>query len=320
MTPDHYREAFAQRASLDVPGQLDCYRLYHGFCERATTPHPLSIDRYNSAFLIKTYQPELPIEVAVAAIKEAFPKVQSIVHKQVYRRASLQEMAGEVVAGAAINEDLVVHENGRRIAISLLGQRNTGIFLDARALRDHVSQHASGRSVLNLFSYTGAFGIAALQGGSRQVVNVDSNRNVHKRAQFNYQLNALDVDERDFVKAHVEESLRFYKRKKKDFDLIIFDPPPASRRGRKQFRSKRDYFKLFRQVLTILAPGGLCYALCTDRDLMGDVNAFEREILAEAKKKAFATHAFEQLERARDFPHSEGESLFRGVLFSRKEN
>jgi 23S rRNA (cytosine1962-C5)-methyltransferase len=310
-----YHQAFLKRASLREQKDLHCYRLYHGFCEKPDHPHPLSIDRYGPAFLIKTYREGIDISAAVAALREHFGAALAIVHKEVFRRASLAAMAGSLISGD-LPEALVVEEHGRLYSVSLLGQRNTGIFLEARAIRDDIQGRCRGKTVLNLFSYTGAFAIAALKGGARQVINIDSNRNVHKRAQGNYRLNKLAVDERDFVTARFDEALRFYKKKKQSFEVIVFDPPPASRQGRKRFRSRRDYMKCFGQLLAILAPRSLCYALCNDRDLLIDERFFGDKILQVSKGQSTTGEIKALLKRAADFPSSKAESRLRGILFS----
>lgn len=317
---EQYLSAFARRQIFrDKPG-LSCYRLYHGFCEEPGQPYPLSIDRYGSAFLIKSYRPGVSVDVALEAIqaqsKEPNP---CVVHKRMGRGASQEEMSGKLLLGELSGAEQVVEESGRRTQISLIGQRNTGLFLDARAIRDHVQSQALGARVLNLFSYTGAFGVAALKGGAKSVVNVDSNKNVHIRAQANYELNGLGYDTRDFVTAPLEQSLRYYRKKGQRFDLIIFDPPPASRRGKKRFRSKRDYSKWLGRVFSLLEPSGRCYALCTDRDLVLDEHRFRQEILGCAEENGLTEKICEPLLRALDFPAAPFESRLRGMCLGPKE-
>ncbi|MDF1666208.1 MAG: class I SAM-dependent methyltransferase [Planctomycetota bacterium] len=317
---EQYLKAFAKRQVFHDQPDLNCYRLYHGFCEEEGRPHALSIDRYGSAFLIKTYRDDVCPNTALKAIEGAFKDEEPcVILKKMFRGSSNEEMSGVVLVGNEAQARPVANESGRLIQSSLLGQRNTGLFLDARALRDHVQKHAAGARVLNLFSYTGAFGVAALKGGSKQVVNIDSNKNVHDRARENYTLNGLKYDSRDFVTTSLEQSLRYYKKKGQKFDLVIFDPPPASRRGKKRFRSKRDYSKWLRQVLSVLEPSGMCYALCTDRDLVLDEDRFRQEIMGIAEENGLTEKICEPLLRATDFPAAPFESRLRGMFIGPKE-
>lgn len=316
-----YLRAFAKRQKYrDQPG-LNCYRLYHGFCEEEGRPHALSIDRYGPAFLIKCYRDDVCPNTALKAIQGAFKDDNPcVVLKKMFRGSSNEDMSGVVLCGDKAQTRPIVDEGGRQIQCALLGQRNTGLFLDARALRDHVQKNAAGARVLNLFSYTGAFGVAALKGGAKQVVNIDSNKNVHERAKENYTLNGLEYDSRDFVSSSFEQSLRYYKKKGQKFDLIIFDPPPASRRGKKRFRSKRDYSKWLRQVLSVLELSGMCYALCTDRDLVLDEHRFRQQIMGIAEEKGLTEKICEPLLRADDFPASPFESRLRGMFIGHKQS
>jgi 23S rRNA G2069 N7-methylase RlmK/C1962 C5-methylase RlmI len=166
---------------------------------------------------------------------------------------------------------LVVREHGLRFGIDLLYGQNTGLFLDARPMRAWVRAHAAERGVLNLFSYTSAFGVAAMAGGANYVTNVDLVPSALERGAANYQLNGFDPS-----RAHVRSDVfAFLKRQAggtRRFGGVISDPPPVptrkrGKRGRRDrgFSPRSDMRKLLEQAAALREPGGWLLALSAAR-------------------------------------------------------
>lgn len=314
------RSAIERRAALFDEEDCDACRLFHGFGE---SQDRASIDRYGPAVLIKTFEiktledePGAFIEDALAALDGFVPGLAAVVHKDLRRGAGRAAGEGRVIAGA-LPEALVVREAGLRFAVELVGARNTGLFLDARPIRARLRGLAEGRRVLNLFSYTASFAVAALKGGAASVVNVDINRQVHERAAVNYRLNGLEPDPRDFITAPAEKALRHFLRRGQSFDALVFDPPRAAgaRRSNRGFRARRDYGKLLARALALLAPGGFCLALSTDLSLLHDgLEALIRESAAAA---GLAIAELRELVRGADFPGGGVDPRLKGYLVLR---
>ena len=170
-----------------------------------------------------------------------------------------------------------VTEHGLRFGVEMLPNRNTGLFLDARAARQWVRLHSDGRRVLNLFSFTGAFGVAAASGGARSTVNVDPVPRVQARAEENYRRNGLPVDGRTFWREDALEAMRRARKSGGAFDAIVLDPPPVSTGGRRGGRVDvvQDLARLMRACLPVLAPGGWLLVLCAQRQVEPEAVAAE---------------------------------------------
>lgn len=133
---------------------------------------------------------------------------------------------------------------------------SSGLFLDQRANRRWVQSVSQGLRVLNLFSYTGGFSVAAARGMAQDVVTVDTSGPALEWSKTNFQLNKLDPSKFEFFKA---DSFFFLDRtafKGRVFDLVICDPPSFSRGPERVFKIEKDYGRLIEQLVSVTAPGG----------------------------------------------------------------
>lgn len=146
-------------------------------------------------------------------------------------------------------------QQGIEIEVKLGKNRNTGVFLDMRAGWDWIQQASQGKTVLNLFSYTGVFSLFALKGGAQRVDNVDMAANVLKIAQRNHQHNELHDGKTAFYKRNILKSDRWFE-SRQPYDLIIIDPPPYQKKG---FHGWSDYQKLLRLCRSSLAESGILF-------------------------------------------------------------
>ncbi len=147
-----------------------------------------------------------------------------------------------------IEEHGVVHE------IDLLGGHKTGFYLDQRLARSRIMELSRDRSVLDLFSYQGAFALAALSGGATGAIAVDQSREALQRACESASRNDLDGLETE--RANAFDRLREFRKEERTFDLIVVDPPPFARRRSERSGALRGYRDLNRNALRLLAPGG----------------------------------------------------------------
>jgi 23S rRNA (cytosine1962-C5)-methyltransferase len=166
------------------------------------------------------------------------------------RREGASE-APRTLWGQTPKESIEIHERGRRYFADVAHGQKSGFYLDQRDARDLVQRLAAGRRVLDLFSYSGGFAVAALHGGARAVVLVDSSRDALALAERN--LGAAGGTER----AHIVESdgFEFARKEARDFELAIADPPPLARRKADVPRAARAYKDLLLHLLRAAAPG-----------------------------------------------------------------
>src|SRR6185503_19550527 len=165
-----------------------------------------------------------------------------------------------VVLGAPPDDEIEVRENGLRFGVDLLHGQKGGLFLDQRDNRALVRTLASGRSVLNLFGYTGGFSVYAAAGGARATVTVDAAAPAIAAARRNFERNGLATDGARFVAGDAFAFLEQTARAGERFELVISDAP--SRRA--LATGLRAYRRLHRLCAAVTAPGGtLCAASCS---------------------------------------------------------
>jgi 23S rRNA (cytosine1962-C5)-methyltransferase len=213
----------------------------------------------------------------------------------------------EAVRGAPPDE-AVFTESGLTFAADLTGGQKTGFYCDQRESRRLAERLAGGRSVLDLFAHTGAFGVYALRGGARQVTHVESAARSIERGRRHYSLNGLDGGRADWTRANVWEDLR---QREARYDMVICDPPPLARKRGDLDAAARAYKDLNRLALGRLAPGGLLLTWSCSGAV--DAKLFRQILFAAAVEAGVRVALLAQLGAAADHPiaiaHPQGEYL-----------
>ena len=159
--------------------------------------------------------------------------------------------------GTASDDELVIEENGVKMAVDFLAGHKTGFYLDQRENRRRVAELARGRRVLNCFCYTAGFSLQALAGGAREVVSMDSSGPALATAQRNLALNPrLDASRAIWREADVFAELRNMRGAGESYDLIVLDPPKFAHTAAHAERAARAYKDINLSALRLLAPGG----------------------------------------------------------------
>jgi 23S rRNA (cytosine1962-C5)-methyltransferase len=196
----------------------------------------------------------------VELLQEIFPGLS------IYERSdvSVREKEGlpsrcGVLAGAEPPEHVEINENGMRLLVDIKGGHKTGYYLDQRDSRAAVRDWADGRDVLNCFSYTGGFGVAALLGGAKHVLQMDSSEPALEIARQNAVLNGLDPAASEYMCGDVFKELRRFRDSRRDFDLIILDPPKFIESRSQLDGGARGYKDINLLAFKLLRPGGLLF-------------------------------------------------------------
>ena len=285
MTP--FEDAWRRRAALYDDPETDTYRLFDGRWEGQPG---WTVDRYGPVALVRRFT-GAEDEPGVVAAYTAHGL--SVVQRDRGAGGHARLVAGEwppIDALLPRPGRFVVTEEALRFGVDLLHGSNTGLFLDARPLRSWVRRHASGRNLLNLFSYTSAFGVAAVAGGARSVTNVDIVASALERGRANYALNGFEADSRSHERSDVFETLRHARKRDRRWDAIVCDPPPVRTEGAKRgFDPSRDLRRVMQQSWGRVAPGGWLMV----------VNAVPGEERFEA---VLPEAAWSPLDRGSDFP------------------
>ncbi|HUK66735.1 MAG TPA: class I SAM-dependent rRNA methyltransferase [Anaeromyxobacteraceae bacterium] len=174
---------------------------------------------------------------------------------------------GRVLWGEEPPELIGIDEYGLRLLVDVRRGQKTGTFLDQRENRRRVRELARGRSlVLNCFSYTGGFSVAAALGGARKVLSVDQDELALELAKKNFAENGLDPSSHEFLPEDVFHLLGRLKKEGRRFDLLVLDPPAFAKSQRAVEGALAGYAALNRAALAVLAPGGLLVtASCSAR-------------------------------------------------------
>jgi 23S rRNA (cytosine1962-C5)-methyltransferase len=244
-------------------GKTDTYRLSNG--EGDLLPG-LVIDVYGAYAVLSVYDAALLDRVETIA-----RQVHSLGFTGVYLkkrvRADLRErdardLAPEVpLVGEAAPAEHVVTENGMRIATALGDGLSTGLFVDQRDNRERMRAWAAGGRMLNLFSYTCSFSVAAALGGATETVSVDLAGRALDRGRRNFEHNGLDPREHKFWKEDAVKWLARAGRRGERFRAIVLDPPSFSTVGKGTFSVDKRYGEVASLALALLEPGGRLLAV-----------------------------------------------------------
>ncbi len=161
-----------------------------------------------------------------------------------------------LVSGHAPAAPVRVSERGMSILVDPDKGPDVGLYADMREVRAFLEPHWGGRRVLNTFSYTGAFSVAAGLGGAVDVVSVDLSSRYLDRAEENWAANDLDPDVHEVVCMDVFKALDRFRRTDRMFDLVILDPPSFSHSKEGIWSAKRDWPRLVAAAARVLEPGG----------------------------------------------------------------
>ncbi len=249
--------AYKKRSAI-LP--LSAYRLFNSDCDGL---RGVTIDMYNDYAAVSWY-----LESALSKRKEIIETlVEKIGAVAVYELCRFKSPAAPQnythVCGRPVEEFFAIEEEGSRFLCSFSHGQNTGFFIDNRANREIILKKARGKSVLNLFSYTGVLSVTAACGGACEVTSVDISAAYNKWAANNLELNGYKEFGEKVYKFDAFDYLNFSAKKGRRFDLIIIDPPPfAAKLDNKPFSAKKDYSRLIAAALKIAAPGSIILALC----------------------------------------------------------
>ncbi len=165
-----------------------------------------------------------------------------------------------LVAGEEPPEFIEIEENGSRFFVDIRNGHKTGFYLDQCDNRALLSQHVRGATVLNCFSYTGGFSVAALKGGASHVTNIDSSEDVLQLAEKNLKINEFENSLFENITGDVFLQLRQFRDKGASFDCVILDPPKFIDSARNLDKGARGYKDINLLAMKIIKPGGLLFS------------------------------------------------------------
>lgn len=212
------------------------------------------------------------------------------------------------------NADDVAVENGLKFHIDWLKGQKTGFFIDQRENRSLLEKYASGRSVLNMFCYTGGFSVYAMRGGAKLVHSVDSSAKAIELARSNVEMN-FPGDKRH--EAFDEDAFKFLDEHDEKYDLIVLDPPAFAKHRSALHNALKGYIRLNLKGLQRIQPGGILFTFSCSQAVNKD--QFRAAVFTAAAQAHRRVRILHQLHQPADHPiniyHPEGEYLKGLVLY-----
>ena len=217
------------------------------------------------------------------------------------RKAEGLDLQSGPISGTLPDGDLEVQEEGSRIFIDVKTGDRTGFYLEYRPIRSLIRSISKGKSVLDLFSYTGGFGLSACLAGALSVTSVDSSISAQAILKRNMEANSIS----SFVWHHQREDVSaFLSRESSQYDIVICDPPPFSR--------PEDYNNIFSQAMSRVKSGGMMFALTSYSPRFG-IYELMKALARAAGSCGLTARIAGKLSQGPDYPylpsHPEGEHV-----------
>ncbi|HEY3291975.1 MAG TPA: class I SAM-dependent rRNA methyltransferase, partial [Anaerolineae bacterium] len=195
---------------------------------------------------------------------------------------------------------VVIEENGLKALVDFANGQKTGFYLDQRENRIRLARYCQDASILNVFSYTGAFGLVAAASGAKQVINIDSSPDAIRMATANAQLLGMHECDISYVVADAFADLRARRQTGELYDMVILDPPKFAHNPDQIDRAARAYKDLNRIGLALVKPGGLLATFSCSGVI--DSGLFQKIIFSAGIEAKRDVQVIERFSQASDHP------------------
>lgn len=280
-------------------------RLFHGRGNTYGNYRFLTVDSVDKVLFAVLFEANEEEEAIVSRLRDFYNDIgrwEALVVQQRY----LPSAPSIIIEGELPSETYAI-ENDLKYHVNFQNAQNIGFFPDMKLGRTFVQNHARGKNILNLFSYTCAFSVVAMNAGAKQVVNVDMNKNVLSIGRENHRLNGLDTKNVEFMPYNILKSWSRI-RKSGPYDLIIIDPPSFQKGS---FAATSDYEKIIRRLHEFAAEECIVLSALNAPELSSDfIKTLFRENAPEFQY-------VERLENLESFPEIEEERSLKNLVFRR---
>ncbi len=299
-------EALYDLLITNATSKTDEYtRLFHGRGNTYGGYQFLTVDSVDKVLFAVLFEADEEEEAIVSMLRDLYThegKWEALVVQQRYAK----DAPSAIIQGQLPAQTFAI-ENNLKYHINFLSAQNIGFFPDMTIGRTFVREVTKGKKVLNLFSYTCSFSVAAISGGATSVVNVDMNSNVLSIGRENHRLNSLDTKNVQFMPYNI---LKSWSRIKKagPYDLIIIDPPSFQKGS---FAATNDYAKIIRHLHEFAAPECTVLAALNAPELD---SAFLVNLFRENAPEFVYTQRLPSLDT---FPEIDPERSLKNLIFKR---
>lgn len=317
---DFWKERIAQayriRQVINLTDSVDnnVYRLVHG--EGDDLPG-LIVDYYAGVAVVQFHSVGMYLErenIAKALLEVMGEQITAIYDKSestLPYKAAITPQNGYLYGKA---DHFIALENGLKFNVDWLEGQKTGFFVDQRENRSLLERYSKGKSVLNMFCYTGGFSFYAMRGGASMVHSVDVSARAIQLAQQNVELNFPNDPRHE---AFAEEAFRFLEHSQGKYDLIVLDPPAFAKHQNVLNNAIQGYKKLNRKGIEVIKPGGIIFTFSCSQVMTKEL--FRQTVFTAAANTGRKVKILHQLTQPADHPvsiyHPEGEYLKGLVLY-----
>ena len=217
----------------------------------------------------------------------------------VRKKEGLESVTG-ILKGQEPPAFIDIVEEGRHYRVDVLNGHKTGFYLDQRDNRSLLQAYAADKTVLNCFSYTGGFAVAALQGGAAKAINIDASQPALDIAAQNAKLNSFQPDKMENICGDVFKLLREYRNEDRQFDIVVLDPPKFAENRNQLEKAARGYKDINLLGFKLLKPGGLLFTFSCS-GLM-ESNLFQKIVADAAVDAGCDARILRKLDQATDHP------------------
>lgn len=310
------RRAYKVRCTLGLinPPTNNTYRLIHG--EGDNLPG-LIVDVYHHTAVLQAHSVGMHQlrETLAKAIVDVVPAVENVFYKSETTlpfNAPIQPEDGYLIGGE--QKAFQAMENGLQFQVDWLKGQKTGFFIDQRENRALLEKYSAGKSVLNMFCYTGGFSVYALRGGAHLVHSVDSSAKAIELTDKNV---ALNFPEDTRHQSYAEDAFKFLSEKRADYDVVVLDPPAFAKHRDAVRNALKGYKRLNARALEQIKPGGILFTFSCSQVISKE--QFRVAVFSAAAEAKRGVRILHQLTQPADHPiniyHPEGEYLKGLVLF-----
>jgi 23S rRNA (cytosine1962-C5)-methyltransferase len=309
--------AMRQLLGLVAPKQNNTYRLIHG--EGDSLPG-LIVDVYDDTAVMQAHSIGMHEirETLAKAIVANVPEVKNVFYKSETTlpfKADISPEDGYLIGQETA--DLIAIENGLQFHVDWLRGQKTGFFVDQRENRSLLEKYSSGKSVLNMFCYTGGFSVYALRGGAKLVHSVDSSAKAIDLTDKNVEI-SFPNDSRH--KSFAEDAFKYLNNLhtlEQKYDLIILDPPAFAKHREALRNALKGYKRLNAKAFEQIKPGGILFTFSCSQVVTKE--QFRLAVFSAAAESKRNVRILHQLSQPADHPiniyHPEGEYLKGLVLW-----
>lgn len=310
------QSALAMRESIGVANNPDnnTYRLIHG--EGDNLPG-LIIDCYGTTAVMQAHSVGMHVcreQICKALVEVMGDRIKNVYYKSETTLPFKAELGQEngFVYGHTDNNTAV--ENSLSFHVDWLKGQKTGFFVDQRENRSLLEHYAKGKSVLNMFCYTGGFSVYAMRGGANIVHSVDSSAKAIELTNHNVAMNFPNDNRHE---AFCEDAFKYLDDNDKKYDLIVLDPPAFAKHRMALHNALKGYIRLNIKGLQRIKPGGILFTFSCSQAVSKE--NFRNAVFTAAAQAGRNVRILHQLHQPADHPvniyHPEGEYLKGLVLY-----